>query len=182
MKPNQPLIPERRALRAIALFKFAKAITCFALAAAALGLLGEDARDSVVASLTRLAIAIARATEFSGVRGWLGDVLEAGVRAVLQWLGDATPSRLEIAAIIALAYGVVLSVEGAGLWLAKMWAEWFSVVVTASLIPFEVWEVMHRFTPVRVSVLVLNVAVVWYLVREIRLKRVSSAPKHDVDT
>ena len=169
---SPPSAPDRRALRAIALFKFGKALACFALAATAFGLLGEDARDSVVASLTRLAIAMAHATEFSGARGWLGSVLEKAVRVVLQWLGTATPTRLEIAGLIALGYGVVLGIEGAGLWLMKTWAEWFSVIVTASLIPFEVWEVAQQLTLLRVAVLVINVAVVWYLVRGLRHQRV----------
>jgi uncharacterized membrane protein (DUF2068 family) len=163
--------PNRRTLRAIALFKFGKALACFAVAATAFGLLGEDARMGALESLTRLATALARATEFSGVRGWIGGVLEATVTLVVHWLGNVTPTKLQVAGLIAVAYGAVLSVEGAGLWLAKTWAEWFSVVVTGSLIPLEVWEVAHRFTPVRVGILVLNVAVVGYLIREIMTNR-----------
>lgn len=163
--------PNRRALRAIALFKFGKALACLVLAATMFGLLGEDARNGALESLTRLATSLARATEFSGVRGWIGGVLESTVRLLLLWLGNVTPTRLQIAGFVALSYASVLGVEGTGLWLAKTWAEWFSVVVTASLIPFEVWEVAHRFTPVRVGVLVLNVAVVWYLVRTLQAKR-----------
>lgn len=164
----------RRALRAIALFKFGKALACVALAATAFGLLGEDARSGALESLTRLATSLARATEFSWVRGWIGGLLESTVKLLLHWLGNITPTRLQVAGFIALGYASVLSVEGTGLWLAKTWAEWFSVVVTASLIPLEVWEVAHRFTPVRVGVLVLNVVVVWYLVRTLQAKRRST--------
>ncbi len=164
----------RRALRAIALFKFGKALACVALAATAFGLLGEDARSGALESLTRLATSLARATEFSGVRGWIGGLLESTVKLLLHWLGNITPTRLQVAGFIALGHASVLSVEGTGLWLAKTWAEWFSVVVTASLIPLEVWEVAHRFTPVRVGVLVLNVVVVWYLVRTLQAKRRST--------
>lgn len=167
--------PNRRALRAIALFKFGKALACVAVAATAFGLLGEDARMGALERLTQLATSLARATEFSGVRGWIGSVLETTVKFLLHWLGNITPTRLQIAGFIALGYATVLTVEGAGLWLAKTWAEWFSVVVTGSLIPLELWEVAHRFTPVRVGILVLNVAVVWYLIREITTKRKAAA-------
>lgn len=163
--------PNRKALRAIALFKFGKALAFLALAATAFGLLGDELRNGALASLTRLASSLARATEFSGVRGWLGGVLETVVHGLLHLLGNVTATRLQTAGVVALTYALVLTVEGAGLWLAKTWAEWFSVVVTASLIPFELWEVAHRFTPVRVGILVLNVAVVWYLVRTIRANR-----------
>ncbi|MBY0489312.1 MAG: DUF2127 domain-containing protein [Gemmatimonadaceae bacterium] len=163
--------PNRRALRAIALFKFGKALAFVALAATAFGLLGDDVRNGALERLTELATSLARATEFSGVRGWLGGVLETVVHGLLHLLGNVTATKLQVAGFVALSYALVLTVEGAGLWLAKTWAEWFSVVVTASLIPFELWEVAHRFTPVRVGILVLNVAVVWYLVRTIRANR-----------
>jgi uncharacterized membrane protein (DUF2068 family) len=108
------------------------------------------------------------AAPFRGLRGALGARLERAVEAVLRWLGDATPRRLEVAGTIALLYAAVLTAEGVGLWLARPWAEWYSVGVTASLIPFELWELTRRATPLKVAVLVLNVAVVGYLVWRIR--------------
>jgi uncharacterized membrane protein (DUF2068 family) len=166
---------ERRALRAIALFKFVKALTCVALAATAFGLLGEAARAGALEALASFAARLARATEFPGLRGWAGSLLERALSALLRWLGDATPTTLQITGLVALAYGVVLGVEGTGLWKGKSWAEWFSVIVTGSLIPLELWEVTQRFTPVRVGVLVLNVAVVWYLVQNLRAHRRGAA-------
>lgn len=141
------------------------------VAAAAFGLLGEVLRDRAVAALTGWVERLAGATEFRGLRGALGAALERALAALLRWLGDATPTRLEVTGLVALAYAAVLGAEGVGLWLARPWAELFSVAVTASLIPLEVWEIFLRATPIRVGVLVLNVAVVVYLARRVRRER-----------
>jgi uncharacterized membrane protein (DUF2068 family) len=45
------------------------------------------------------------------------------------------------------------------------------VVVTASLIPFEVWEIFHEFSWLKIFALALNVAIVWYLIHVLREKR-----------
>ncbi|WP_163464449.1 DUF2127 domain-containing protein, partial [Escherichia coli] len=51
---------------------------------------------------------------------------------------------------IALAMG---SGEGIGLWLMKPWAEWFTAIITASLIPLEIFEIHLHRTAVKVVVL-----------------------------
>jgi uncharacterized membrane protein (DUF2068 family) len=163
-----PDAPDRRALRLIAAFKAAKAAALLLVAAAAFGLLGVRARAGVTRGLLDAAAQLAAATELRGLRGALGVRLEHAVEAVLRWLGDATPRRLQVTGAIALLYAAVLTAEGVGLWLARPWAEWYSVGVTASLIPFEVWELTRRATPLKAAVLALNVAAVGYLVWRLR--------------
>lgn len=63
------------------------------------------------------------------------------------------------------AYAILNLVEAYGLHRRLRWAEWLTVIATGLLIPFEVYEVWHRFTPVRVGVLVLNIAIVVYLAK-----------------
>jgi uncharacterized membrane protein (DUF2068 family) len=58
--------------------------------------------------------------------------------------------------------------RGTGLWLLKRWAEWFTIVITASLVPLEVWAIHHHPTTVKVVVLIINIAVVGYLLYRIR--------------
>ena len=65
-------------------------------------------------------------------------------------------------------YSAILLTEGVGLLKKKHWAEWFTVISTAVFVPFEVYEVFHKFTWARVWVLVVNLAIVWYLVARIR--------------
>jgi len=45
----------------------------------------------------------------------------------------------------------------------KRWAEWLTTIITASLIPLEVWEVIFRPTVGKALVLVANTAIVIYL-------------------
>lgn len=67
-----------------------------------------------------------------------------------------------------LFYSSILLTEGTGLLLRKHWAEYFTVISTAVFIPLEVYEIFHRFTLTKVVVLLVNVAIVWYLIRRIR--------------
>ena len=76
---------------------------------------------------------------------------------------------LRLVAIALFAYTVIAAVEGVGLIMRKTWAEWLTVVTTAGFIPVEIYEFFKHFTWVRLTILLLNVAVVIYLI--VRLKR-----------
>jgi uncharacterized membrane protein (DUF2068 family) len=78
-------------------------------------------------------------------------------------------SRLHLFAAIALAYALVEGVEAVGLWYGKRWAEYLTFLVTASLLPVEVYELSEHATPFKVLAFVLNVAVVAYLLYAKRL-------------
>ena len=68
-------------------------------------------------------------------------------------------------------YSSILLTEGIGLLLKKHWAEYFTVISTAVFIPLEIYEIFRRFTFVRVGILIVNVAIVWYLINRIRQRR-----------
>jgi uncharacterized membrane protein (DUF2068 family) len=68
-------------------------------------------------------------------------------------------------------YSALLLTEGIGLALRKRWAEYFTVFVTASLIPLEIYELAKKPDWARVLVLAINVAVVVYLIWVIRRDR-----------
>jgi hypothetical protein len=85
-------------------------------------------------------------------------------------------------ALAALAFGAVEAVEAVGLWLERRWAEYLTVVATASLLPLEVAELTRRVTPLKAVGFVLNIAVVAYLVWAKRLFGVrGGAAAHEVD-
>ena len=50
----------------------------------------------------------------------------------------------------------------------KRWAEWFTIVITSSLIPVEIYELVRHPTVTKLLVLIINIAVVIYLLYRIR--------------
>jgi uncharacterized membrane protein (DUF2068 family) len=69
------------------------------------------------------------------------------------------------------SYAALLLTEGTGLLLRQRWAEYFTIIVTASFIPLELYELAKRITFARLIVVGINVAVVWYLASRLRPRR-----------
>lgn len=78
-------------------------------------------------------------------------------------------SRLHLFAVVALVYAIVEGVEAVGLWYARRWAEYLTLIVTASLLPLEVYELAHHLTVFKILAFIVNVAVVVYLLLAKRL-------------
>jgi uncharacterized membrane protein (DUF2068 family) len=85
------------------------------------------------------------------------------------------PRRLAELGVGTFLYAAVFAVEGVGLLLHRRWAEYFTIAVTASFIPLEVYETARHVTIARLIVLVVNAAIVVYLVARV-LSRHSSLP------
>jgi uncharacterized membrane protein (DUF2068 family) len=64
----------------------------------------------------------------------------------------------------AFCYAAVGIIEAVGLYLEKTWAEFLTVLITASFLPIEVHELIRRFTWMRIGILAINVAVFLYLI------------------
>ena len=97
--------------------------------------------------------------------------LDPGNRYVdhaLRKVANIPPNRIKDLGLGSFVYAALFLTEGIGLWLLKRWAEWFTVVITASLVPLEVWEIHHHPTIVKILVLMINIAVVGYLLYRIR--------------
>jgi uncharacterized membrane protein (DUF2068 family) len=86
------------------------------------------------------------------------------IHGLLAKLGLMSDRQLEELSAGTFFYAALLLTEGIGLWLEKHWAEYFTIFVTGSLIPLEVYELCERFSATKVCVLLINVAVVVYLV------------------
>lgn len=142
-------------IRVIAVFKLLKAIVLIAVGAGVLKLLHQD-----VASVLERWILM------------LG--LDPGSRFVdlaLQKAMDLTPNKLKVLGIGTLIYAGLFLTEGIGLWMMKRWAEWLTVTITSSLVPVEIYEIHKHSGPVKIGVLVVNIAVVMYLIYHIRKER-----------
>lgn len=75
-----------------------------------------------------------------------------------------------------LGDATVSSVEGYALWRGYTWGEWLVVGTTASLIPFEIYALTRHVRVGRVILLILNVAMVAYLVNRARQRHVTPVP------
>jgi len=84
----------------------------------------------------------------------------------LGWVEGLGAKRIHIVMAVTLAYTAVVLTEGIGLWLRRTWGEWVTVIATASLIPFELWELIVRPPNRKLAVLatvIVNVTILWYL-------------------
>ena len=61
-------------------------------------------------------------------------------------------------------YAALFLTEGTGLLFRKRWAEWLTIVATGSLMPIELYELIKQFTAIRLFALLINAAVVLYLI------------------
>ena len=91
----------------------------------------------------------------------------------LEKAANLSPNKIKGLGIVGFIYAGLFLTEGIGLWLVKRWAEWFTMIITSSLVPVEVYEILRHPTPVKILVLLINVAVVGYLLYRIRTERSS---------
>ncbi len=79
--------------------------------------------------------------------------------------------------VVLVAYAVIESVEAIFLWKEKRWAEYLTVVATAGFLPLEIHELTQKVSLLRVLGLVVNVAILVYLVYAKRLFGVRGGEK-----
>ena len=72
---------------------------------------------------------------------------------------------------LAFSYAGLSLAEGIGLYLEKAWGEFLTLAITASFLPWEIFEIFHRLTWVRVGLLAVNVMVFIYLVKIVTGRR-----------
>jgi uncharacterized membrane protein (DUF2068 family) len=89
-------------------------------------------------------------------------------RELVRLLGLSSHTLL-VLALTATAYCVVEAVEAVGLWHERRWAEYLTAVATAGFLPFEVHELLVRVTVVRIVALIVNLAILVWLVWRKRL-------------
>ena len=72
---------------------------------------------------------------------------------------------------LAFTYSAVCLAEGIGLYLEKTWGEYLTLLITASFLPWEIFEVVKRITWLRVVLLVVNLLVFLYLLKLLTERR-----------
>lgn len=141
-----------RGLMLIAAFKLLKGFALLAVAIGALRLLHRD-----LAGVVDHWVNAFRVDPHNRYIHWLLGKLPA--------VDDRKLKELSVGTFI---YSAVFLTEGVGLALHKRWAEYFTIITTSSFLPLEVYELIHRATIAKGVALAINIAVVIYLVRELR--------------
>jgi len=148
-------------LRLIALFKLLKAVLLIVIGVSTLTLLHRDMGSTLNHWIT-----------MSGI--------DPGNRWVERGIAKAsnlTPAKVKGLGIVSFIYAGLFLTEGVGLWLLKPWAEWFTVIITSSLVPVEIFELYRHPSATKIVVLIINIAVVGYLVYRIRTRAHESHSK-----
>lgn len=96
---------------------------------------------------------------------WLHISPEGHYAQVFLNLADqVTDRKVWAVAIAALAYSTLRFVESYGLWRERPWAEWLAMIAGAIYLPFELFELARKPDWVRLAILLVNLAVVLYMV------------------
>jgi uncharacterized membrane protein (DUF2068 family) len=151
---------EDTALWLIGGFKLAKGLLLLALGVGALRLLHQDVGDVLASWTAQLHV----------------DPENRYVDRALSVLWSLDERKLKAIGAGTFVYAALLLTEGTGLLLRQRWAEYFTVIVTGSFIPLELYELAKHVTLTRLVVIAINVLIVWYLVR--RLGHAETAQKN----
>ena len=84
---------------------------------------------------------------------------------------DVSNERLRLLAAGAFVYSLLRGFEAWGLWHRRRWALWLSVASGAIYVPFEVYEMAHGFSGLKLGMLLLNLGIVAYMAVELHLSR-----------
>ncbi len=148
-RETQQALPSSRErwLLVIGLFKFAKGVFFILIGVGVLKLVHRDLGDI----LFRLALQL-RLDPESHLVNLLLDKVQGLTPHRLRWIGTA----------VFLDAGLDF-IEGTGLILHKAWAEYFTLILTASFLPYELFEIIRHVTLVKIGLTILNLLVVIYL-------------------
>jgi len=133
----------------IAFYKCLQAVLIAALGVGALQLLGKNVGDELTFVAERLHF---------NPEGKLVDFLLEKT----EFLNDPLLRRIGMTAFF---YASLSLVEGIGLYLEQIWAEYLTLVITACFLPWELIEIVRRLTWMRVSLLTINAVVFLYLLK-----------------
>jgi uncharacterized membrane protein (DUF2068 family) len=97
------------------------------------------------------------------------------IASLLEKLDLVEDRQLKQIGGLTFVYSALLLTEGVGLLMKKRWAEFLTVIATGSFIPMEIHEVIKRFGFGRLTILIINVGIVWFLVRTLK-RQADSAP------
>jgi len=144
-----------RVLWLIAAFKLFKGVLLLAVGIGALKLLHKDVAEQVARGLDVLQV----------------DPGNRYIHRLLEKLAFLDSRKLKELSVGTFFYSALMLTEGVGLSLGQGWAKYFTIIATSSLIPLELYELVNRVSLAKEIVLLINIAVVVYLVLDVRQDR-----------
>jgi uncharacterized membrane protein (DUF2068 family) len=147
--------PHDRGLLLIGLFKLGKSIFFFCIGVGAIHLLHKDLGDEVLRLATRFNF----------------DPESRIVSLVLEKVDLIDAHRLREIGFGTFAYSALALTEGIGLLREKEWAEYLTLILTISFLPWELFELVRRPDWFRLGLLLINLAVLAYLVWLLQRKK-----------
>lgn len=157
LQSEVPVIKPKNYLKAIALWKIGKSVLLIAIG---LSMVFLDRKNEVLNSLI----------------DWANDEFMLPHSKIYVWLLSKFQTALSethfrTSGYIALIYALVLAVEGVGVFYGKHWAEWLMVIGTASLIPLEIYHLIHKPSIIKIVIIIVNLLIVWYLWKVLQQNR-----------
>ena len=155
MNPSQNHSDRQRrnkGLLAIAIFKWTKGLILFLAGVGFVKLLHHDAATYVEELLNQLRV----------------DPDNRYLGAFLSKLDLLDDKKIETLSALTFAYSALFLVEGTGLFLERRWAEYLTIVATASFIPVEIYELLKGPSFLKCAALVVNVTIALFLVVKLR--------------
>jgi uncharacterized membrane protein (DUF2068 family) len=149
-----------KGLLLIAILKLIKGALLIAVGIGALELLHRDVAEVVT----------------QWVQAFRVDPDNRHIHKLLVKLWSVDEHRLKQISAGTFFYAGLLLTEGFGLLFEKRWAEYFTVIITSSFLPLELYELVRHPTLAKVILLAFNLGVVWYLVARLRRERCGTPP------
>ncbi len=140
-----------RLLTLIVIFKFFKGAMLIAVALGAHHLMNRDVSDFAEHIVDAFRV----------------DPNNRYIEALLVKLQFLSAKQLKELSIGSFFYAAIVLTEGTGLALRKHWAEYFTIMVTASFLPLEIYELARRVSAIKITILVINVAILGYLIARV---------------
>ena len=139
--------PHDKGLVMIGAFKLLESVFFVLVGVGALHLIGKDLEDEALKLAARL-----RVDSEGRLLPW-----------VLDHLDSITAHRLRQIGFVTFFYAGLRIVEGVGLVMEKLWAEYLTVGATTIFLPWELYELARHPDYIRFAVLAINLGVLAYL-------------------
>jgi uncharacterized membrane protein (DUF2068 family) len=143
-----------RWLIAIGVLKLLKAVLFVSMGFGVIRLLHKDIADVLLQAVTALRF----------------DPENRIVNVLLEKSALLSPQRLKEISFAIFLYAALDIIEGTGLVLEKVWAEYFTLILTGSFLPWELYEIIRHVTVFKVVLTLLNLAVFIYLAHVVNEK------------